>query len=113
VSEATISGAKATVEVREIDRLVVFGQTHPQAVFEILGRKGTLTPTQLAVCDHYAQGLAAYRAQHWDEARTAFKAALGIAAGDGPCLTLLKRIDAFERKPPPADWDGSWRMEHK
>jgi adenylate cyclase len=113
VSEAAIVGAGSAVEVREIDRLIVFGQTKPQAVYEIMGRPGALTPAQGALRDHYAKGLAAYRAQRWDEARGAFEAALGIAADDGPSLTLLKRIDAFARKPPPADWDGSWAMDHK
>jgi class 3 adenylate cyclase len=113
VSESAIATAGGAVEVREIDRLTVFGQTRPQAVFEILGRPGALTPTQTALRKHYAHGLAAYRKQHWDEARKAFATALDITADDGPSLTLLKRIDLFERKPPPADWDGSWAMEHK
>jgi len=113
VSEGAIATAGASVEVREVDRLIVFGQTRPQAVFEILGRTGALTPAQMTLREHYARGLAAYRKQQWDEARKAFGAALEIAADDGPSLTLLKRIDVFERKPPPADWDGSWTMEHK
>jgi adenylate cyclase len=113
VSESAVATAGASVEVREIDRLIVFGQTRPQAVFEILGRPGALTPTQMTLREHYAQGLAAYRKQQWDEARKAFAAALDIAADDGPSLTLLKRIDVLERRPPPADWDGSWTMEHK
>ena len=113
VSESAIATAGGAVEVREIDRLTVFGQTRPQAVFEILGRPGALTPTQTALRKHYAHGLAAYRKQHWDEARKAFATALDITADDGPSLTLLKRIDAFEHHPPPANWDGSWEMEHK
>jgi class 3 adenylate cyclase len=113
VSESAIATAGASVEVREIDRLVVFGQTRPQAVFEIVGRPGALTPAQATLRERYAQGLGDYRAQRWDEARKAFGAALEIAAGDGPSLTLLKRIDTFERKPPGADWDGSWVMDHK
>ena len=40
VSEATITGAGGAVEAREIDRLVTLGQTHAQAVFEIMGPKG-------------------------------------------------------------------------
>jgi class 3 adenylate cyclase len=46
ISEATVAGA-AAIEVREIDRVVTLGQTHPQAVFEIMGRKGELTSAQL------------------------------------------------------------------
>ena len=113
VSESAIATAGGAVEVREVDRLIVFGQTRPQAVFEILGRPGALTPAQITLREHYAQGLAAYRKQQWDEARKALAAALAIAADDGPSLTLLKRIDDFAHKPPPADWDGSWTMEHK
>jgi adenylate cyclase len=113
VSGSAITAAGTAVEVREIDRLIVFGQTHPQAVFEILGRPGALTPAQMALRERYAQGLAAYRSQRWEDARKAFEAALEVAADDGPSLTLLKRIGGFERKPPPADWDGSWAMEHK
>ena len=43
VSEATVAGAAAAIEAREIDRVVMLGQTEPQAVFEIMGRKGELT----------------------------------------------------------------------
>src|SRR5262245_35787527 len=46
VSAATIAGADDAIEAREIDRVVLLGQTQPQAVFEIMGRKGELTPTQ-------------------------------------------------------------------
>ena len=40
VSEATDLGADAKVEVREIDRVVVAGQSTPEAVLEVMGRKG-------------------------------------------------------------------------
>jgi hypothetical protein len=33
--------------------------------------------------------------------------------GDGPSLALLNRIDRLQADPPPADWDGAWRMDHK
>jgi class 3 adenylate cyclase len=36
VSQATIAAVAQAVEVREIDRLVVAGQTRPQIVFEII-----------------------------------------------------------------------------
>src|ERR1700720_2467578 len=38
VSEATVAGAAAAIEAPENDRVVTLGQTHPQAVFEIMGR---------------------------------------------------------------------------
>jgi adenylate cyclase len=62
---------------------------------------------------HYAEGLAAYRAQRFDEARAAFNAALEAVPGDGPSRTLLARIAQFEANPPDAGWDGAWRLEQK
>jgi adenylate cyclase len=63
--------------------------------------------------DRYSEGLSAYRAQRWEEARKALAAALEAVAADGPSVTLLKRIDEFQRKAPASDWDGSWRMDYK
>src|SRR6185312_12823964 len=110
VSETTIAAIMSSVEIREIDRLIVFGQTQPQRVFEILGETGALTAAQSAMRDRYAEGLSAYRAQRWQDARAAFKAVLETAPDDGPSLTLLKRIDAFESEPPLPGWDGAWQM---
>ena len=101
------------IEVREIDRLLVLGQSRPQVVFEIIGRPGELTPSQDSLRSRYAEGLAAYRARRWNEAQTALNAALEIAPGDGPSLTLLARIESMEKNPPGADWDGSWRLDQK
>ena len=39
-SEAAIMAAGDAVESREVDRLAVVGQTHPEAVFEIIGPRG-------------------------------------------------------------------------
>jgi class 3 adenylate cyclase len=113
ISEATMAAADAAIEVREIDRLLVSGQSRPQVVYEIMGRHGELTPSQSLLRTRYSEGLAAYRARRWNEAQAALTAALEIAPGDGPALTLLGRIESMEKNPPGADWDGSWRLDQK
>ncbi|MEH2587183.1 class 3 adenylate cyclase [Bradyrhizobium sp. AZCC 1721] len=113
VSEVAITAAGDAVESREIDRLVVAGQTVPQAVFDILGRKGELTDKQLALRERYAEGLAAYRERRWDDARLAFHAALEAVPSDGPATALAKRVENFQLNPPAADWDGAWRLDQK
>jgi class 3 adenylate cyclase len=113
ISEATQKIGGADIETREIDRLVVVGQTQPQTVFEIMGSKGALTPQQTLLRDKYAEGLAAYRARRWPEARKAFDAALEAVPGDGPSLTLIARIESFVQNPPAPDWDGAWHLDHK
>jgi len=112
-SEATIAAANGAVEAREIDRVVVVGQTQPQAVFEIMGRAGALSAQQVLLRSHYSEGLAAYRARRWDEANNAFNLALETVPSDGPSLAMLSRVKSVRNKPPAADWDGSWRLDQK
>jgi adenylate cyclase len=113
VSEATVAGADEAIETREIDRVVLLGQTQQQAIFEIMGRKGELTPAQIELRTRFSEGLAAYRARSWDEARSAFAAALESVPNDGPSMTFIKRIDSLATTPPDDGWDGSWHLEQK
>jgi adenylate cyclase len=113
VSEATIAAAGAAIEAREIDRVVILGQTRSQAVYEIMARKGELTPAQTDLRNRFSEGLAAYRARRWDEARRAFEAALKAVPDDGPSLAFIKRLERFAITPPSGDWDGSWQLEQK
>ncbi|MCP3444518.1 adenylate/guanylate cyclase domain-containing protein [Bradyrhizobium sp. CCGUVB14] len=113
ISQATAEVIGARLELREIDCLAVVGQSVPQPVFEVMGRPGGLAEPQESLRAHYAEGLAAYRACRFEDARVAFNAALEHAPGDGPSRTMLARIAQFEANPPAADWDGAWRMESK
>jgi adenylate cyclase len=113
VSAATVMGADDAIETREIDRVIMLGQTKPQAIFEIMGRKGELTQVQIELRTHYSEGLAAYRARRWDDARRDFAAALESVPNDGPSVTFIKRIDGLMANPPSDEWDGSWRLEQK
>ena len=113
ISEATAAACVNSVDVREIDCVIVLGQTQPQTMFEIMGAKGALSAEHLRLRELYAKGLAAYRARQWDAASKAFTAALEAAPGDGPSLALLSRVEGFKQAPPPNDWDGTWRLEHK
>lgn len=111
VSERTVTATGGTFEVREVDRIVVAGHTHSEVVFEILGSKGELTPQQTSSRDKYLEGLAAYREQRWDDALRALGASLDAGPGDGPSMTLLKRVEDLKANPPSQDWDGSWHIE--
>jgi class 3 adenylate cyclase len=113
VTEATISAAGGAIEAREIDRVVVAGQTRPQAVFEIMGRKGELTQQQQTLRTQYSQGLAAYRTRRWEEALGALNSALEAVPGDGPSTTLAERVKGLHANPPADDWDGTRRLDYK
>jgi class 3 adenylate cyclase/predicted nucleic acid-binding Zn-ribbon protein len=113
VSEATIAGASDAVEVRELDWVAVLGQDRAQTVFEIMGRKGELSPAQLELRDRFSEGLDCYRHRQWPEARRAFEAAVAAVPNDGPSITFIKRLDTFILHPPAQEWDGCWRLEQK
>jgi hypothetical protein len=112
-TEATVAAAHEAIEVREIDRVVLVGQSRAQAIYEIIGRRGALTPNQIELRARYAAGLAAYRNRRWEEAREAFTAALAAVPDDGPTLAMLKRIDTFVEAPPADNWDGAWSLDQK
>ena len=113
ISQATAEAIGSRLELREIDRLAVAGQSAPQAIYEVMARAGALTGAQDGLRAHYAEGLAAYRARRFDEARAAFSAALEALPGDGPSRTMLGRIAQFEASPPDEGWDGAWRLDSK
>jgi class 3 adenylate cyclase len=113
ISEATANMCSADFEVREIDRVVLTGQSHHQTVYEVMGRKDVVAPQQTQVRARYAAGLTAYREQRWDEARAAFAAALEAVPDDGPSIAMLARVADLKQNPPPENWDGSWRMKYK
>ncbi|MBR0950531.1 adenylate/guanylate cyclase domain-containing protein [Bradyrhizobium canariense] len=113
ISQATADAIGPHLELREVDRLAVAGQSAPQTIFEVMGRAGALTAAHESLRSHYAEGLGAYRARRFDEARAAFNAALEAVPGDGPSRTLLARITRFEASPPDEGWDGAWRLEQK
>jgi class 3 adenylate cyclase len=113
ISESAMLAAGDAIETREIDRLVVLGQTQTETVFELMGNRGELTPRQLALRDRYAEGLAAYRARRWADARSAFNAALAAVPEDEPSKSMMQRMADFDTRPPAIDWDGSWHFDHK
>jgi len=113
ISQATADAIGSHLELREVDRLAVAGQSVPQTIFEVMGRSGELTAAHESLRSHYAGGLAAYRARRFDEARAAFNVALEAVPGDGPSRAMLTRITQFEANPPGEGWDGAWRLEQK
>jgi adenylate cyclase len=113
ISQATAEAIGSRLELREIDRLAVAGQSAPQPIFEVMARAGALTGAQDGLRTHYAEALAAYRGRRFDQARAAFNAALEAVPGDGPSRTMLARIAQFEGNPPDAGWDGAWRLDSK
>ena len=63
--------------------------------------------------EHFACGLAAYRAADWNAAAQHFDAALKANPDDKPSLIFQKRTAHFMKEPPGEEWDGVWTLKEK
>ena len=80
---------------------------------EVLGHKGETSPSIQVMADHFADGLAAYRARNWRSAIAAFDSALEAVPEDGPSRVFRARAQRLEIDPPPPDWKGEWTLHEK
>lgn len=113
ISEDTCKLASNAIEAREIDAIRVVGKTDPVRVYELVGRKGDISPKIAELCAHYERGLALYRKRKWEEARSAFEECLKIMPGDGPSLLFIDRIRVLEAQSLTEHWDGVWTLTEK
>ncbi len=100
--------------LREIDLMRAKGFANPVAIYEIMEHyPEEILKKLLDVVPFYQDGLAAYRAQQWENAIRLFGTALGHHPEDGPSQVLLNRCVYYKNNPPPESWDGVWTMREK
>ncbi|HYD56497.1 MAG TPA: adenylate/guanylate cyclase domain-containing protein, partial [Burkholderiales bacterium] len=112
VAEDTWKLAKDIVEVRELDAVRVVGRNQPVRLYELLARKGEISPEQARLRETFESALAAYRASQWDAAEAGFKASLELSPDDGPSKTFIERLSKL-RSGVPGSWEGVWNLSEK
>jgi adenylate cyclase len=112
VSESTWSQVSDRIATRELDVVRVQGKATPVRIFEVVGFP-PLPAAQAQLIQQFERGLQAYRARQWQAARQCFEQVLARHADDRPSRLYLQRCAAFERTPPPANWDGVYGMQSK
>jgi adenylate cyclase len=113
ISEDTYRQAAAQIEVRELDLLRVKGKEVPVRIYELLAAKGDLDGKMGEARDRFTDGLGHYRRQEWTEAIRCFRQALEAVPEDGPSRVFIERCREFMERPPPASWDGVYRLTSK
>jgi adenylate cyclase len=113
VSEETYAQAAARVEARELDFLRVKGKDKPVRIYELLARRGELSPAQEKGRELFQQGLALYRNRRWETAEERFREVMEALPDDGPAKTYLGRCARFREAPPPESWDGVFQLQTK
>jgi adenylate cyclase len=113
LAEDTYRLVRHAVEARELDVVMLAGKTEPIRIYELMGEMGALDAPRHELCETFAEGLDAYRRQDWDAAEKQFETCHHLVPEDGPSAVYLKRVVHFRQSPPPADWDGVFRIGAK
>jgi len=113
ISEETYRLAQGDIEARELDMITVAGKNEPVRIYELMSAAGQMGSSRIELSEAFAEGLAAYRRQDWDEAQAHFEACLCVLPNDGPSQVFLDRIDVLRSSPPGPDWDGVWHYDKK
>jgi adenylate cyclase len=100
---------------REIDCIKAKGKQEAVTIYTVVGEKKSLmlSKEEKLFLDFYAEGLAAYRHQRFEEAIMAFRKGLLFVPDDEPSQIIMDRCEKFLQEPPAADWDGSWAFTQK
>ncbi|MBI3986069.1 MAG: adenylate/guanylate cyclase domain-containing protein [Lentisphaerae bacterium] len=106
IGETTFEQARAHIEARLLDKLVVTGKTVPVHIYELMGKKGAVPAPRQEVAGIYEEALRLHWERDWDRAEERLARCLRIQAADGPSLNLQKRLALYRRQPPPEEWRG-------
>jgi adenylate cyclase len=112
IGEETRRLAGDSVQVRELDRLMVYGRSGGLRIYELLAVVvgAAELPPWVAL---YERGLAAYRAQDFAGAMEFFGQVLAERASDQPARIMLARCSEFLAAPPGKDWEATNAMKVK
>ncbi len=112
IGEETRRLAGDRIQVRELDRLMVYGRVGGLAIYELLAvaAPGAKPPSWVAL---YESGLAAYRARDFAGAAIFFQKVLFVRATDQPARIMLERCSQFLQSPPGEDWGATNAMKAK
>ena len=113
ISEHTCAACRDHIEVRELDAIRVVGKEETVVVYELLGRRGGLTPERQQLLALYNEGLGLYRRREWRQAAELFAGILEKHPDDGPALTYMERCLDYQIRPPGKNWDGVYTLKIK
>ena len=112
IGEETRALAGERVQVRELDRLMVYGRAAGLRIFELvaIAEAGCPAPGFIAT---YEAGLAAYRTRDFRAAIRLFERVLARREDDQPSQMLIERCRRLIEQPPSDEWEPTTMMEKK
>jgi adenylate cyclase len=98
---------------REVGTFLLAGKSKPLGIYGLLGRPEDVTESQRRACLIFAEALAAFRKQSWNEAIEKFRQSIGCLGEDGPSQFYIKVCDQYKENPPGEGWNGVVLMDQK
>jgi len=96
---------------RTVDLLTVKGKTKPVEVFALISDRLVPPPVWL---EKYQDAIQLYRGRKFAEAAALFEIVRNEIGGkDYLCEMYAERCGVYLKEPPPADWDGSYKLTEK
>jgi adenylate cyclase len=96
------------------DYVIPKGKTVPAIVYTVHGIKSEPLPPSLArYLQSYEEGFQLYLKMKFFEAMAKFSEADSHRPGDFLCRMYLERCRSYLETPPPADWNGAYKMTKK
>ena len=114
ISEFTLALLKGTYRTRLVDNVIVKGKTKPVGVHEVLDyHDDDSFPNIIDVLGRFRDGMQAYQAGRWDEARERFVAAKELNPNDKCSQIYIDRCDHLLKHGDRESWDGVWKLTDK
>jgi adenylate cyclase len=114
VGSKTALAVKEKFAILELDFIMVKGKTEPEVIYAIAGREDVANSGRFQRLRNLTiEMLACYRSRDWDGALAAIER--GRKTDEAQTLKYLyalyeARILAFQKDPPPEDWDGAYAL---
>ena len=98
---------------RQLDLVRVMGKSKPVAIYELTCMREDFSDKRRESFNLYREGLTLFRKKDWNEAIKYFNKVLDDFPEDGPSRVFVERCEKYSKNPPPANWDGVYKMETK
>jgi adenylate cyclase len=114
VGSKTALAAKAKFAILELDFIMVKGKKEPEVIYAVIGREDVAQSGHFQFLRNLMiEMLAYYRDRDWEGALAAI--AHGRRSDDAHALAALcnlyeTRIRAYQKNPPPPDWNGAYAL---
>jgi adenylate cyclase len=114
IGSNTALAVKDRFAILELDFIMVKGKKEPEVIYAIAGREDTAQSGRFQRLRNLTiEMLACYRSRDWEGALAAIER--GRITDDGHSLESLynlysARITAFQKNPPPDDWNGAYAL---